>query len=426
MRRREIDAPCLDRCRARADAMGPDVASVCTWHLADMTAMPPGSLGADDARPGRPAPSVLLIFITGHGLVALSPGSSASGSPPPNPSPSSRASRRLDACIDYELGVFGQEENPHAWEVYRDPTHAKYGVFVTLPRDVALAEWAATRPVPRGCAPSDVDALRPAVVRRVLDDDDFRALPRWSGGLAPDADDPKVTVSNPDADTDDETLACALAATMLGDDVVGRGADWSAAEDAFHADATHRAVHLHADDARASTRLASARNSFARRSTRTPDVARAAVVVPRARSRAQRSVRGVSLVRARGRGHRERPRDAGSVVTASVLLEQLPANEGGAFVTWEEDEVGEGGGQGGGRAQGRGIGRRRGRRRPRTSPSPPPRSRDDARRSRAGDAVVFPVGKTTRRDDARGARGWRRSVVLELWEGGITTHNRQR
>ena len=33
----EIDAPCLDRCRARADAMGPDVASVCTWHLAGPT-----------------------------------------------------------------------------------------------------------------------------------------------------------------------------------------------------------------------------------------------------------------------------------------------------------------------------------------------------------------------------------------------------
>ena len=43
-----------------------------------------------------------------------------------------------------------------------------------------------------------------------------------------------------------------------------------------------------------------------------------------------------------------------------------------------------------------------------------------------GDAVVFPSekrhGVTTL--EAREAR--RRSVVFELWEGGITTHNRQR
>ena len=182
----EIDAPCLDRCRARADAMGPDVASVCTWHLADMTAMPPGSLGADDAlAPGVPAPSVLLIFITGHGLVALSPWLKREWLTAPKPFAVVTCVEALDACIDYELGVFGQEENPHAWEVYRDPTHAKYGVFVTPPRDVALAEWAATRPVPRGCAPSDVDALRPAVVRRVLDARDFRALRALVRGSRP-------------------------------------------------------------------------------------------------------------------------------------------------------------------------------------------------------------------------------------------------
>ena len=105
----EIDAPCLDRCRARADAMGPDVASVCTWHLADMTAIPPGSLGADDAlAPGVPSPSVLLIFITGHGLVALSPWLKREWLYAPTPFAVVTCVEALDACIDYELGVFGQ------------------------------------------------------------------------------------------------------------------------------------------------------------------------------------------------------------------------------------------------------------------------------------------------------------------------------
>ena len=254
--------------------------------------------------------------------------------------------------IDYELGVFGQEENPHAWEVYRDPTHAKYGVFVTPPRDVALAEWAATRPVPRGCAPSDVDALRPAVVRRVLDDDDFRALRALVRRLAPDADDPKVTVSNPDADTDDETLACALAATMLGDDVVGRGADWSAAEDAFHADATHRVVHptpttlvaVHAPRLRAKL-LRAAFDADAGRCE-----SGGGWCLARGRALNVRSAEYHSYARGGGVTASDH-RDAGSVVTASVLLEQPPANEGGAFVTWEEDEVGEGSGQGGGEGE---------------------------------------------------------------------------
>ena len=454
----EIDAPCLDRCRARADAMGPDVASVCSWHLADMTAMPPGSLGADDAlAPDVPAPSVLLLFITGHGLVALSPWLKREWLTAPKPFAVVTCVEALDACIDYELGVFGQEENPNAWEVYRDPTHAKYGVFVTPPRDVALAEWAATRPIPRGCAPSDVDALPPAVARRVLDRDDVLELRALVRRLAPDADDPEVTVSNPagdgdDANEDDETLACALAATMLGGDAVEREADWSAAEDAFHADASHRVVHLHAGDAIAvhapRLRAKLLRAAFDADAGRVESGGGWGLADGRAlnvRSAEYHSYRRGGGVTAGDH------RDAGSVITMSVLLEAPPTDQGGAFVTWEdgddgeEDEVGEGdgdddgdddgdgdgdGADAGGRESGRGAGHRhRHRHRHRN------RNRNRNRRvARAtthddlapGDAVVFPSekrhGVTTL--TARGGR--RRSVVLELWEGGVTTHNRQR
>jgi len=41
----EIDAPCLDECRSRAASLGPDVASLCSWHLRDITSLPAGSLG---------------------------------------------------------------------------------------------------------------------------------------------------------------------------------------------------------------------------------------------------------------------------------------------------------------------------------------------------------------------------------------------
>ena len=97
----EIDAECLERCERSAEAMGPEVASRCSWHLADMTAMPPSALGAPsaeafgkraaDARenaptdtaaralapsspppPPPPPPTTVLIFITGRGLCEIS------------------------------------------------------------------------------------------------------------------------------------------------------------------------------------------------------------------------------------------------------------------------------------------------------------------------------------------------------------------
>jgi hypothetical protein len=449
----EIDAPCLDRCRARADAMGPDVASVCSWHLADMTAMPPGSLGADDSlAPDVPAPSVLLLFITGHGLVALSPWLKREWLTAPKPFAVVTCVEALDACIDYELGVFGQEENPNAWEVYRDPTHAKYGVFVTPPRDVALAEWAATRPIPRGCAPSDVDALPPAVARRVLDDDDVPELRALVRRLAPDADDPEVTVSNPagdedgddapanadandDATDDDETLACALAATMLGGDAVEREADWSATEDAFHADASHRVVHLHAGDAISvhapRLRAKLLRAAFDADAGRVESGGGWGLADGRAlnvRSAEYHSYRRGGGVTAGDH------RDAGSVITMSVLLEAPPTDQGGAFVTWRDGEEGEEGegdgddGDAGGRESELGGGDRD---RDRTRDRNRNRNRRVARSTThddlaPGDAVVFPSEKRHGVTTIAARGGRRRSIVLELWEGGVTTHNRQR
>ena len=215
---------------------------------------------------------------------------------------------------------------------------------------------------------------------------------------------------------------------MLGDDVVGRGADWSAAEDAFHADATHRVVHLHADDAVAvhAPRL----RAKLLRAAFDADAGRCESgggwCLARGRALNVRSAEYHSYARGGGVTASDH-RDAGSVVTASVLLEQPPANEGGAFVTWEEDEVGEGSGQGGGEGEASGDRSSAGTETfPRTSPSPSlarATTHDDLA---PGDAVVFPSEKRHGVTTLEALEARRRSVVLELWEGGITTHNRQR
>jgi hypothetical protein len=60
---------------------------------------------------------VLLLFITGHGLVAVSEWLRREWLTAPKPFAIVTCVESLDTCIDYNLGVFGQEENPHGWEV---------------------------------------------------------------------------------------------------------------------------------------------------------------------------------------------------------------------------------------------------------------------------------------------------------------------
>lgn len=105
----EIDAPCLDECKARAASLGAGVSDKCRWHLRDITAMPPGKLGTDFAvAPDCRAPSVLLLFITGHGLVAVSEWLRREWLDAPKPFAIITCVESLDTCIDFNLGVFGK------------------------------------------------------------------------------------------------------------------------------------------------------------------------------------------------------------------------------------------------------------------------------------------------------------------------------
>ena len=87
----------------------------------------------------------------------------------------------------------------------------------------------------------------------------------------------------------------------------------------------------------------------------------------------------------------ENHRDAGSVLTMSIYLEVIDDGGGGTFATWSGDGT-----------------------------------RTEHVDLRRGDAVIFPSEKRHGVSPLVADGSVRKSVVLELWERGVTGHNRQR
>ena len=470
----EIDAECLERCERSAEAMGPEVASRCSWHLADMTAMPPGALGAPsaeafgkraaDARENAPAdtaaralapsspppppppPTTVLIFITGRGLCEISGWLKREWTGAPAPFAVVTCVESLDACVDYTQGLNFTDDgdsNPHRWDVYRDPVHARYGVFLVPPRGVTLNRWRAAA-TPRGRAtrpsptPSRARSCAAPWTRRTCKRSKTWRENSWGRIMMM----PLATVVSPGTspgirasvfpgttdfprgdDGDDEALATGLARAVLGD-IDGDGdanAVWSAAEDAAHASRSHRVAHLHASDDAIGRRCPrqrakllramfaadangvdsegskSVRSRFERgddasetepsSSFRGFDVSGGGWGILVGRSITPRSIE-YHAYGAGGAVDAETHRDTGSALTMSVLLEK--PTEGGDLVCVMEN----------GRLA-------------------------TFETLRRGDAVVFPSEKrhgVTPRGE--GAVGRRRSIVVELWEGGVTKKNR--
>merc|ERR1719210_2977556 len=122
------------------------MATLFRWELADMAELADdffitGRL-PDGALP-LPIPTVVLIFITGHGLVALADWLHRAWRLATRGVRILTCVEALDTAKDYNQGVFA-ETNLQNWEVYRDPVHAKYGVFVVPP-------WGCS--VEAGCCP---------------------------------------------------------------------------------------------------------------------------------------------------------------------------------------------------------------------------------------------------------------------------------
>ena len=461
----EIDAPCLAESKKRAEAMGNAVSDVCSWHLRDLTALPAGSLGADDAMDANtPSPTVLLLFITGHGLSALSGWLKREWETAAKPFAIVTCVEALDTCVDVAglhaasaadggNPLFDQATNPHDWAVYRDATHAKYGVFVTPPRGVSLTEWAATKPKPAAADPAAVALATPRVARGIFDEADVASVEALVEKLQPgffayDTAQTKPTFETDVSSADDDALAARLGAALLDAASFEAPIDepsneasayakfpttdssetnlWSEFEDACHAHRSHRVVHLHACVEQNDPTVDDAFSKHA----------------PRARAKLLRAAfetdaRFFNLARGRALFIRSAEyhayeagggvvdpahRDTGSVLTVSVVLEtpslscssdgtesdgaetrltidkKKTTRSGGAFFT-------RGGDFGGDFDETTFV-----------DPSPP---------LRRGDAVVFPSEKRHGVTPLVGEGARRRSVVLELWEGGVTRKNRQ-
>ena len=175
---------------------------------------------------------------------------------------------------------------------------------------------------------------------------------------------------------------------------MGEGGDdaWSEVEDAYHSLKTHRVTHLHADDALATE--APAVRARLLRAAFDADAGRC------------ESGGGWGLLPGRpvflrsaeyhdystgGGVTEENHRDQGSVLTVSVHLEVSDDGGGGVFATWDDDGT-----------------------------------RTEFRDLRRGDAVIFCSEKRHGVSPLVADGAFRKSVVLELWERGVTKHNRQR
>jgi len=409
-----------------------------------------------------PSPTVLLLFITGHGLSALSGWLKREWETAAKPFAIVTCVEALDTCVDVAglhaasaanggNPLFDQATNPHDWAVYRDATHAKYGVFVTPPRGVSLTEWAATKPKPAAADPAAVALATPRVARGIFDEADVASVEALVEKLQPgffayDTAQTKPTFETDVSSADDDALAARLGAALLDAASFEAPIDepsneasafatlprdesetnlWSEFEDACHAHRSHRVVHLHAcvdqndptvDDA-FSKHAPRARAKLLRAAFETDarffNLARGrALFIRSAEYHAYEAGGGVV-----DPAHR----DTGSVLTVSVVLEtpslsclsdgtesdgaetrltidkKKTTRSGGAFFT-------RGGGEGDFHET------------TFVDPSPP---------LRRGDAVVFPSEKRHGVTPLVGEGARRRSVVLELWEGGVTRKNRQ-
>eukprot|EP00927_Polykrikos_kofoidii_P060452 TRINITY_DN55431_c0_g1_i1.p1 TRINITY_DN55431_c0_g1~~TRINITY_DN55431_c0_g1_i1.p1 ORF type:complete len:449 (+),score=59.23 TRINITY_DN55431_c0_g1_i1:142-1488(+) len=171
----DIDEDCLRDCRRGADAFDLATQKLFRWEHVDMMELPDDFFVTGILPCGGeplPQPTAVVMFCTGHGFVALADWLH-------------RAWRRassgvgggvriltcvesLDTCVDYNEGIFS-ETNAQQWDVYRDPVHARCGVFVVPPFGCDVDSWRSSAPVPvplSGCCADQSDS---ALLRALLD-----------------------------------------------------------------------------------------------------------------------------------------------------------------------------------------------------------------------------------------------------------------
>lgn len=361
----EVDEDCLASCRNEAAALGPGVADLFRWELADM-----GELADDFFVTGQlsegvaplPVPTVVLIFITGHGLVALADWLHRAWRLASHGIRILTCVEALDTARDYNQGVFA-DTNLQNWEVYRDPLHARYGVFVVPPVGCSLKAWECERPTPVPTSRCVGEESQPVPVHGLLSAEDIVSVQACVDALAADS---------ALAEGDEDVLASAL---------FGEGDAWSLAEDAMHGMREHRVLHLHREGVDASA-LRHIRAKLLR-------------AMFQLDGRHWGLLRGRAVFVRSFEHHGYEPGgsvmdpehvDGGSLLTITVLLARSADCEGGILRTCT-----------------RGVWH-------------------DHVDVEPGDAVVFVSEK--RHNVTPITAGTRKSLVMELWESGVTRRNR--
>mmetsp|Transcript_83732 Transcript_83732/g.249912 ORF Transcript_83732/g.249912 Transcript_83732/m.249912 type:complete len:468 (+) Transcript_83732:92-1495(+) len=368
----EVDEACLVSCREGAEALGPEAESLFRWELADIGQLP-DSFFLTGELPGReteplPAATVVMIFITGHGLVALSDWLHRAW----------RAAREgrgvriltcveaLDTALDYNEGLFA-ETNRQGWAVYRDPVHAKHGVFVVPPYGCSLEQWSIAAPRQTPLSREWATTAEPVVLRGLLTADDIASVVAFM----------RTVPADPASEGGADDAEGAIAGVLFGS-----GDEWMDAEDAVHGLREHRVTHLHREclDQRPLRRI---RGKLLRAMYKA-DAAHW-ILLP-GRSVYVRSFEHHSYEPGGSVADPEH-RDDGSLLTISVLLGRSDDCEGGILQTWDGEAW-------------------------------------QSHSVQAGDGVIFVSEK--RHNVTPIVSGTRQSVIMELWEGGLTRHNRHR
>ncbi len=415
----DIDAPCVAEACARAAEQQLD--HRCQFACVDLSALKPGALrrGADgcvdlgSARRSGPdapgtcerlaAPTVLLLFLTSHGLTRISRWLHgewlAAGEVSAGDGPSAHAGLRIVTCVesltecfDFEAEdpLFDEEADRADWPVYE--AHAADGIYVVPPRAISVPEWAEAEggwaPVP-AFGPAEADAVDAQVMRGVLSADDIQDLHALAREcMRAEAAAAGEGCGGEGADgADGGGDACQ---GMAGFDLFSHDADaCAAAEEAWHASPDHRVVYLHRDWRLGGTLPRLLERVLCR--VRQLDAARWRQLLGRSVS-----VRSAELHTYRPGGSVADPehRDHGSLLTLSVLLTPPDEFEGGAFLCEQPEAASAAAEQSGPAPVALGV----------------------------GDGVLFPSEK--RHNVSTLTRGMRCSFVLELWEGDANRRNR--
>lgn len=404
----DIDAPCIDDAIARAAQQQAE--HLCSFATADLTALQPGALqptadgtvelgaavrpDASGAPPRFLAPTVVLLFITAHGLTRLE--SFLYGE-------WSRGGLRILTCVesfascfDFESAdpLFGYEETRHEWPIYE--AFERHGVYVVPPLETDVEAWAALEAMhgPRTApTPAEVDAASAqpgayATLRGVLTLQDMEAIDALGkaceareseAGAVGAADESLSGEERARVDGDEEVSMAALdlfASDASETDIL------SAAEDCMHGSRLHRVVHLHRDG-QFQTALPVLLDKVLAR-VRTADAAGWRLLLGR-----PINIRSAEwhVYRPGGAVSAPEHRDTGSLLTLTCLLTP-PERYEGATLTFPL--AGDGG-----------------------AATP---------QLACGDGVLFP--SEMRHNVTPLISGERRSFVVELWEGGPNSHNR--